>query len=190
MDLIMNADIADRILGFCTDAIEEEMTFLSKDISDAVFLASASDNPDMIGDEGYRKYTLKNVKRLSDRMHSDGGLIIFHPHGIFSTEDRHDLLSESIDTRVDGFQFSEGNEPEGILEVCEGKCAILGGVTAFTTLLLGPEKRIIRDTDRFLSCFENTNYIMTCSCSLNRDQPLDYLKIMAERIHQYNGGRA
>ena len=172
MDLIMNADVADRILAFCTDAIEEEMTFLSKDISDAVFLASASDNPDMIGEEGYRKYTLKNVKRLSDRIHSNGSLSIFHPHGVFSTEDRHQLLSESIGTGVDGL------------------CTILGGVTAYTTLLLGPEKRIIRDTDRFLSCFEDTNYIMTCSCSINRGQPLDYLKVMADRIHQYNGGGA
>ena len=190
MDLIMNVDIADRILGFCTDAIEEEMTFLSKDISDAVFLASASDNPDMIGEEGYRKYTLKNVKRLSDRIHSNGNLSIFHPHGVFSTEDRRELLSESIETGVDGFQFSEGNEPEGILEVCEGKCTILGGVTAFTTLLLGPEKRIVRDTDKFLSCFEDTNYIMTCSCSVNRGQPLDYLKVMADHIRQYNGGKS
>ena len=188
MDLIMNEDVAEKILDFCTEAIEEEMLFLADGISDAIFLASASDNPDMIGEEGFEKYSLKNVKRLNSRIHSEGHLSIFHPHGVFSTEDRQHLLSESLETGVDGFQFAEGNEPEGILEICKGKCTILGGVTAPTTLLLGPEKRIIRDTDMFLSTFKDENYIMTCSCSLNRGQPLDNLRIMTDHIHQYNRG--
>ena len=186
MDLLMNADIAERVVGFCTDALIEEMDCLSDGISDAVFLASASDNPDMIGDGGYRNYSLRNVKRVNDAIHEKGLMSIYHPHGVFSTDDRQELLDESVSVGIDGFQFAEGNEPEGILEICRDRCAVLGGVTAFTTLLLGPEKRIIRDTDRFLSIFEDTSYIMTCSCSLNRGQPLDNLKIMADHIHQYN----
>ena len=189
MDLIMNRDVADRIVGFCTDVLIEETDFLSEGISDAVFLASASDNPDMIGEDGYRDYSLKNVRIISDRIHSNGLLSIYHPHGVFSTDDRHEVLRESVMTGVDGFQFAESNEPEGILEVCKGKCTVLGGVTAFTTLLLGPEKRIIRDTDRYLSAMEGTSYIMTCSCSLNRGQPLDNLRIMADHLHEYNRGR-
>ena len=189
MDIMMNEDVASRILVFCTETLEYEIDFLTDGISDAVFLASASDNPDMIGNDEYRKYSLKNVKRLNEKIHSDGLLSIYHPHGMFSTEDRQDLLSESISIGIDGFQFAEGNEPEGILEVCKDRCTILGGVTAFTTLLLGPERRIIRDTDMFLSSFEDTSYIMTCSCSLNRGQPLDNLRIMTDRIRRYNEGR-
>ena len=186
MDLLVNKDIADRIVSFCTEVLIEEMEFLSEGISDAVFLASASDNPDMIGEDGYRHYSLKNVKKVSDRVHDNGLMSIYHPHGVFSTDDRQEILRESIGTGIDGFQFSEGNEPEGILGSCDGECAVLGGVTAYTTLLLGPEKRIIRDTDRYLSAMEDSSYIMTCSCSLNRGQPLDNLKIMADHIHRYN----
>ena len=189
MDLLTNEDVAEKILDFCTEALIEEMDLLSDGISDVVFLASASDNPDMIGDDDYRRYSLKNIRKINDAIHSRGLPSIYHPHGVFSTDDRQHLLKESVDVGIDGFQFAEGNEPEGILEVCDGKCAVLGGVTAHTTLLLGPEKRIIRDTNRYLSAFGGTSYIMTCSCSLNRGQPLDNLKIMADHLHQYNEGR-
>ena len=190
MDLISDIPLAERILDFCTRAATEEMEYITKDISDAVFFASASDNPDMIGEDGFIKYSAKNVKRITEKAHSDGLLTIFHPHGVFSTDDRQGLLKKALDTDVDGFQFAEGNEPEGIIEVCGNDCAILGGVTSYTTLLLGPYARIIRDTDRYLSALEDSYYIMTCSCSLNRGQPLDNLKIMADHIHDYNRGRA
>ena len=188
MDFAMNAEIADKILDFCTDVLVEEVDFMTEDIADAVFLASASDNPDMIGDDGYTDHSLKNVKKINEAIHSNDLLSIYHHHGVFSNEDRQHMLKESLKIGIDGFQFAEGNEPEGILEVCDGKCAILGGVTAYTTLLLGPEKRIIRDTDRYLSALKDTNYIMTCSCSLNRGQPLDNLKVMTDHLHEYNKG--
>ena len=190
MDILTDESLAEKILDFCTEATIEEMRYVSRDLSDTVFLASASDNPDMIGDDGFERFSIGNVKKITKVAHDDGLLAIFHPHGVFSTDDRHGLLKMALDTGVDGFQFAEGNEPEGITEVCADKCAILGGVTSYTTLLLGPDERIIRDTDRYLSALEDSNYIMTCSCSLNRGQPLDNLKIMADHIHDYNRGRA
>ena len=120
----------------------------------------------------------------------DGILSIFHPHGVFSTDDRVDVLRASIDTGIDGFQFSEGNEPLGVLESCDGRCAIMGGVNAYSTLLLGPEKRIVRDTNRFLDDLADHHYIMTCSCSVNRGLPLENLKAMADTLHAFNEGRA
>ena len=190
MDLISDVPLAEKILDFCTEAAAEEMRFVTKDLSDSVFFASASDNPEMIGEDGFEKYSVRNVKKMTDRAHSDGLLAIFHPHGVFSTDDRHGLLKTALGTGVDGFQFAEGNEPEGIIEVCGDRCAVLGGVTSYTTLLLGPDDRIVRDTDRYLSALEDSYYIMTCSCSLNRGQPLGNLKVMADHIREYNGGRA
>ena len=190
MDFATDETLAKKILDFCTEAAVEEMKFVTKDLSDAVFFAAASDNPDMIGEDGFREYSAKNVKRITEKAHSDGLPVIFHPHGVFSADDRHPLLKEALNTGIDGFQFAEGNEPEGIIEVCGNRCAILGGVTSYTTLLLGPDARIVRDTNRYLSALSGLHYIMTCSCSLNRGQPLDKLKIMADHIHEYNGGRA
>lgn len=188
MDLVSDKILSEHILQFCADAIEEDVRFVSKDIADSVFFASASDNPDMIGEEDFVRYSVRHIRHLSDVVHKDGILSIFHPHGVFSTDDRKDLLSNVISSGVDGFQFSEGNEPEGIAETCDGRCAILGGVDAYSTLLLGPEKRIRRDTGRFLQSFKDTSYIMTCSCSVNRGLSIDNLSIMADELHRYNGG--
>lgn len=188
MDMIENEGLASKVVNFCTDAMTDQMKFMTDGISDAVFLASASDNPDMVGNDGYTEYSLRNVRKMKDAIRSEELPVIFHPHGIFSTDDRRSLLNRTLDIGMDGFQFSEGNEPEGILEGCRGRCAILGGVDAYSTLYLGPEKRIVRDTDRFLRVFENSEYILTCSCSLNRGQPLDNLKVMADRVHAYNRG--
>lgn len=189
MDLLINSKIADRILELSTNIICEEIEYMANGISDAVFLASASDNPDMIGNNEYLHYSLENVKKISDSVHSINLLTIYHPHGVFSTEDRQHLLRASVNTGIDGFQFAEGNESEGIKEICKDKCAILGGVMTHTTLLLGPENRIIRDVNRYLTDMENECYIMTCSCSLNRGQPLNYLKTMADHLHAYNEGK-
>ena len=190
MDTIENPDVAESIVEFSVDVISHEMRFLYDGIAEAVFLASATDNPDMIGDDQYLALSIDGVRRLTAEAHDDGILSIFHPHGVFSTDDRVDVLRASIDTGIDGFQFSEGNEPLGVLESCDGRCAIMGGVNAYSTLLLGPEKRIVRDTNRFLDDLADHHYIMTCSCSVNRGLPLENLKAMADTLHAFNEGRA
>ena len=189
MDVITEPDLAGRIVDFSVDVISYEMRFLYDGIADAVFLASATDNPDMIGDEAYRSLVLEGLRGLTEQAHSDDVPVIYHPHGVFSTDDRVELLNASLDTGIDGFQFSEGNEPSGILESCEGRCAVLGGVNAYSTLLLGPEKRIVRDTNRFLDELADHHYIMTCSCSVNRGLPLQNLKVMSDTLHAFNEGR-
>ena len=188
MDLALNPELSDKIVSFSAEASELEMMGLSDGIADAAFFASASDNPDMIGKKDFKSRTLTNIKKMASRAKDEGLLTIFHPHGVFSTDDRRDILDASLRTGVDGFQFSEGNVPEHIGEGCRGKCCILGGVDAYSTLLLGPDKRIVRDTMRFIDSFKDDPYIMTCSCSLNRGLPLDNLRIMADTLHTYNGG--
>ena len=186
MDLALNKDLSDRIMRFSVDAIRYEMLGMADGIADCVFYASASDNPDMIGDD-FLDRSIPGIRELTEYAHKEGLPAIFHPHGVFSTEDREDMLKASIDTGVDCFQFSEGNEGIAVADVCRGKCSVAGGVNAYSTLLLGPEKRIVRDTNRFIEDMKDEPYIMMCSCSVNRGLPLNNLKIMADTIHEYNG---
>lgn len=190
MDLLVEPDVAERIIAFSVEAISHEMRYMSCDIADAVFLASATDNPDMIGDEAYLEHCIPNIRRLTEEIHTDGHMSIYHPHGVFSTEDRQGLLEASIGTGIDGFQFAEGNEPSGILDSTKGRCSIMGGVNAYSTLLLGPDKRIVRDTNRFLEELSDHNYVMTCSCSVNRGLSLNNLRVMSDTLHVFNEGRA
>ncbi len=185
MDLELNRGFVDRLLKFSTEAISYEMRHMSKDIADGVFYASATDNPDMMGVENYIEYSVPYVKKLTEQVHDDGLLAIYHPHGVFSTDDRSDILKASVDTGVDGFQFSEGNDPEGMILHTHGKCAILGGVNAYSTLLLGPDERIVRDTKRYIEALKDESYIAMCSCSVHRKLPLHNLQVMADTVHSY-----
>lgn len=186
MDTEMNPDIAQEITEFSKDVMISMIDFIGTENCDSVFLAAATDSPDMLGPENYRKYVLKHVKTVTEHVHSYGKPTIFHPHGIFSTIDRRDLLSDSIDTGIDGFQFAEGNEPAGILRETKGRCAIMGGVDAFTTLLIGPEKRIVRDTDGFLDILGHEDFILTCSCSIHRGLPIRNVKTMVDEVRKFN----
>ncbi len=183
MDMIENPDLVSKLVSFCTDALIVQAEYMSDGIADAVYLASASDNPDMMGDDDYRRHSLPAVRCIVDRLHDLEIPSIFHPHGVFSTEDRHDLLMESASV-ADGFQFAEGNDPLPIAGSCRDTCALLGGVNGYSSLLLGPEERIIRDVDRFLDEMEGTHYIMTCSCSVNRGLPIENLRVVAEELRR------
>ena len=189
MDFMMNPDIAEKVVDFSVEAISIESEYMSKGIADAVYFASATDNPDMVGNVEYLKYSVDNIRKLSDQVHSEGICTIFHPHGVFSTDDRKELLDRSVATGVDGFQFAEGNDVEGILDGCKGKCSILGGVNAFSTLLMGPDKRIIRDTNAFLDQLADHHYVMTCSCSINRGLSIDNLRVMSDTLAEFNRAR-
>lgn len=186
MDLIENPDIVDRLVSFCTDALIVQAQYMSDGIADAVYLASASDNPDMMGDEEYRRYSLPSVSRITSKLHGLGVPTVFHPHGVFSTDDRRGLLLESAAV-ADGFQFAEGNDPVPIAEACGDSCALLGGVDGFSSLLLGPDERIRRDVKRFVDAMADSHYIMTCSCSVNRGLPIGNLRVIADELRRLTG---
>ena len=185
LDTYTEPDIAHDLTKFSEEMIKVIIERLHEN-SDAAFLASASDNPDMLGLNEFLDFSVKHVKNIVKMTHGLGLPIIFHPHGVFSTEDRIDVLKASIGTGIDGFQFAEGNEPEGILEQTKGRCSVLGGVDAFTTLLLGPEQRIRRDTLRYLNECKDGDHIFMCSCSLHRGLPINNVKTMVDTVKEFD----
>lgn len=185
MDTTVNPDVAQTVMDFAANTMWEMIDHMNLESCDCVFFASASDNPDMVGPEEFARFSLPKIKWLTDRIHKEGKRTIFHPHGIFSTDDRRELLKKCLDTGVDGFQFAENNVPEGILRETKGRCCILGGVDCFTTLILGNPERIKRDANQFLELLGNEDYIMTCSCSLNRGIPIDAVKTLGEYIRKW-----
>jgi uroporphyrinogen-III decarboxylase len=187
MDVILNPDVVSGLMAFSEGVIRSTAEYIGTDCADALFLAAASDNPDMLGLEEYKKISLPHVKSITEFCHGMGLPVIFHPHGLFSTGDRRDVLKASLDTGVDGFQFAEDNTPEGILKETRGRCCVMGGLDAFNVLLLGPDERIVRSVDSVLDVLFGEDYIMTCSCSVNRGMPLDNVKTMVDAARAYCG---
>ncbi|NLL94479.1 MAG: hypothetical protein GX224_01780 [Thermoplasmatales archaeon] len=188
MDTMSEPGIARDMVRFGTDVMKEIVSFMGNDVYDTVFLAAASDNPDMLGPEGFLEYSIQSVKEITAFCKDMGLPVVFHPHGNFSADERVPLLYESVSTGIAGFQFGEGNDPATINAELSGKCSVMGGVDSFTTLLLGPDERIRRDVWKFLDVLEGDGHVATCSCSLNRGLPLGNVKAMVDAVRAWGGG--
>ena len=170
---------------FVKDVIDigNEATFnfveMIEDDIDLVFLASASDNPGLFGNDVFDDITVPYVKQYTERMHRMGKPVMFHPHGDFTVPD---LIESVISTGVDGFQFAEQNGPCKICRNIRDRCVVMGGTDIVPTLYSGTKEEIIASTERYLNSCSPRRYIFSCSCSLQRGVPLENIRIMAETV--------
>ena len=170
---------------FVTDVIEtaieatETFTEMIMDDIDAVFIASASDNPDLFGSEKICSVTAPYLKDMVKWIHHRGRPVIFHPHGDFCSKG---LMDAVLDTGIDCFQFAEANDPSKICEHIGDRCAVMGGTDIVPTLYSGNKEEIIAESDRYILACSGNRYIFSCSCSLQRGTPIDGIKIMCEYI--------
>ena len=163
--MISEKDHVNKVIKITT---EHTMSFIEKihknGAMDCVFLASATDNPDLFGQDIYEEMVLPHVKELVSRTHGLGYPVIFHPHGVFYD----DLITKTIGTKIDGFQFSEGNEPGKITKMINKRCAVLGGTDIVPTLLSGTDEEIRERTEYYVRSCSPGNYVFMPSCSLHR----------------------
>jgi len=176
------------IISLCLDHSYSFLEHLDADGSmDCVFLASATDNPDMFGCDIYKEFSTEHLKRMTTRIHKMGYPVIFHPHGVFTTPSTEKIFDETIRTDIDGFQFAEENDPSKIISMIDGRCSVLGGTDVVPTLLNGSCDEIENETMRYINTCSNANYVFMCSCSLHRATSLNNIKIMSDTVHRYNG---
>ena len=180
LDMYFNRDLASRYVDFATDlSVEFLRTIDSQADLDCSFLASASDNPDIFGQEAFRHYTLPNLRRLRETASELGLPTVFHPHGDLSAPENLPLLEEIVATGVKGFQFAERNDHLALRREFGQRITLMGGIDAFSTLLLGPLERIVQETEGFLNDFRPWDrYVFMCSCSLHRGMPLAHVEAM------------
>ena len=180
-------DLVNDIISLCLAHTYSFLERLDSDGSvDCVFLASATDNPDMFGHDAYSDYSLRFVRKMADRIHRIGYPVIFHPHGVFTSPETKKIFNDTIRTGIDGFQFAEDNDPREIVSRINGRCSVLGGTNVVPTLLNGPEDRIRNETLDYINTCKNANYTFMCSCSLHRATPLGNVKTMADAVHDHN----
>ena len=179
--------------GYAEDAIrlgvEHSMMFieeLHKNGSiDCVFLAAATDNPDLFGVDVYEKTALRWIRKMTSEVEKMGYPTVFHPHGCFSDLDK-DIMDKTIDTGIKGFQYGDGNDPGTITSLIDGRCAVMGGTDIVPTLLRGPEEKIRSETMMHIEACSEGSHIFMPSCSLHRGLSLDNLKIMTDVVKEYN----
>lgn len=152
---------------------------------DSVFIAGATDNPDLFGPELYRRYVLNDVKGITDKVHKMGYPLIFHPHGVFSADGMKETFDMTVSTGIDGFQFAEDNDPNTITKWIDNRCAVLGGTNIVPTLLNGTDDQIRAETKMYVDACREGSHIFMASCSLHRKTDLGRIKVMTDAVRKY-----
>jgi len=179
--------------GYAEDVIrlgvEHSMMFieeLHKNRSiDCVFLASATDNPDLFSTDVYEKTALKWVRKMTSAVDKMGYPTIFHPHGYFSDLDK-SVMNKTVETGIKGFQYGDGNDPGTVTSMIDGRCTVMGGTNIVPTLLRGPEEKIRSETKMHIEACSAGCHIFMPSCSLHRGLSLDNLTVMMNVVKEYN----
>lgn len=187
LDMHFDPGLAARYVDYATDLSAEYLKAIGSQADlDCSFLASASDNPDIFGREAFQRFTVPNLRRLRDASATLGLPTIFHPHGDLSAPENLPLMEDVIATGVEGFQFAERNDCLALRERFGKRIALMGGIDAFSTLLLGPVDRIIGETEAFLRDFRPWDrYVFMCSCSLHRGMPLAHVDAMMDCVRGF-----
>ena len=181
--LISEKDRVNDIIELSTEHTMRFIEELDRNASiDCVFLASASDNPDLFGCEIYRDVIVPNVRDLTSRIHKVGYPVIFHPHGVFMRDCMHDPFEDTIRTGIDGLQFSEGNDPEEITSMIDGRCSVLGGTDIVPTLISGTDEEIKERTEYYIRGCSSGSHIFMPSCSLHRGTSISKIMKMIDVV--------
>jgi len=181
-------DLIDDIISVCLEHTYSFLEHLDRNGSiDSVFMASASDNPDLFGPEIYENFTIRWLKRMTDRIHKMRYPVIFHPHGTFTSPGTEKVFDDTVRTGIDGFQYAEENDPRKIVSMIGGRCSVLGGTNIVPTILNGSEKEIRDETLFHINACENADHVFMCSCSLQRATPLSNIRVMCDTVHRHNG---
>lgn len=182
MDLSSEPDYAREVIDHATEMGRRFMEAVSESV-DCLFLASATDNPDLFGADVFLSHSIPGLKRLVSAADSLGLPTIFHPHGDFSASGNREALERSISTGIAGFQFAEGNDQDLMKQAVGGRICLLGGIEVHSTLLLGPPERIVQETQACLDRFRPWDgYVFMCSGSLHRGMPLENVDVMARTV--------
>ena len=181
--LISEKDHVSEIIELTTEHTMRFIEELDRNRSmDCVFLASASDNPDLFGCEIYRDVIVPNVRDITSRVHRIGYPVIFHPHGVFTRDCMLGPFEDTIRTGIDGLQFSEGNDPERITSMIGGRCSVLGGTDIVPTLISGTDDEIRERTEYYVRGCSSGSHIFMPSCSLHRGTSIERIMKMIDTV--------
>lgn len=188
MDLELEPTRGEEYVRYATELGEDYIKTIGESSAvDTFFVAAASDNPDLFGIENVIDLTLPGLRRLRSASCDLGSPMVFHPHGDLSDIRNVTYLEGAIDTGVEGIQFAERNNASVLKTQVSSKVALMGGIDAFSTLLLGPWQNIIQESNEYLRLFHPyQGYVFMCSCSLHRGMPLENVEFLMHYLRGHS----
>ena len=186
MDLVMDKTYVEDLLEF-SKKIEMTMNerICSEGSCDAILIPGAYDNVDLIGLDALERFCIPNLVEMRERVSSFGLPTIFHPHGALTTGPGVKALELFMDTGFDCIYYGEDVDHRKFRELTKGRCSMMGGIDTASTIYLGPDDRVIRDTEDVLKQTDGADYIFTCSCSVDAYLDRKRLKLMIDTVREH-----
>ena len=185
MDLISGNGYVERLLGFSekvSDIITEKIC--STGTCDAVMLPGAFDNVDIIGINDMKRYCIPSLKSINRTVRGYGLPVIFHPHGALTEGYGTETLELFLGLGYDCIYYGEGVDHRRFNEITEGRCSMMGGIDTYSTIYLGPDERVVKDTEDVLEQTDDADFIFTCSCSVDAYLNRGRLKLMMDTVRK------
>ena len=114
--------------------------------------------------------------------------VLFHPHGTLTSGNGIDALDRFIDIGYECIYYGEGIDQRKMSDLTRGRCSIMGGIDTASTIYLGPDERVVKDTAKVIDDADGSDFIFTCSCSVDAGLNKDRLKLMVDTVKRMGGG--
>jgi len=183
MDMMVDEGYFSDLMDFSRDVVD----YVSKRMfdesgADFVIIPGAYDNVDLIGLDALKEFCIPDLKRIHTRCKDNGLDTVLHPHGVLTSDIGKKALDSFIEIGFECIYYGENNDHSVIGGLCEGRVVTMGGVDSATTIFLGPDERVIGDTQHVLDAMRDRDFIYTCSCSVDRGLDLHRMGLMMDIV--------
>ena len=186
MDLISGNGYVERLLGF-SENVSDIITDRICDTGtcDAIMLPGAFDNVDIVGINDLRKYCIPSLESINRTVRKCNLPVIFHPHGALTEGYGTEALELFLGLGYDCIYYGEDVDHRRLKELTRGRCSMMGGIDTYSAIYLGPDERVVKDTEDVLEQTEGADYIFTCSCSVDAYLDRNRLKLMMDTVRKH-----
>lgn len=173
-------------MGFSEQVMKNMIERICPDsICDGILIPGAYDNVDLLGLESLKRYCIPYLRDMKKGISGYGLPTIFHPHGAFTKGPGIEALKMFTDIGYECIYYGEDVDHRKFKELTNGKCSMMGGIDTASTIYLGPDERVVRDTEDVLKQTDGTDYIFTCSCSVDANLDKGRLKLMMDTVRKH-----
>ncbi|MGN1044768.1 MAG: uroporphyrinogen decarboxylase family protein [Candidatus Methanomethylophilaceae archaeon] len=179
MDIMCSPDYFSDLMRFSvrvTDIVSDAI--LGDPSADFVVIPGAYDNVDLIGEDDLRRVCVPGLAHTYGICKGYGRDVVFHPHGMFTSDIGRRALDLFIGMGFECIYYGEGNDHAEIAKMCRDRIPLMGGVDSATTIYLGPDDRVRKDTGYVLDSMRENAFIYSCSCSVDRGLDLHRMELM------------
>ena len=183
MDMVNEPDYVKELMEFTTKCCEGlARRHIEETESECSIIPGAYDNPDLISLDDLDRICIPSLKRVRSILSRDSRPVIFHPHGALTLSPGRDAFESFVEIGFDCIYYGENCDHGEMCRIADGKVSVMGGIDTATTIFLGDDDTVRKDTKSVLEATDGYDFIYSCSCSIDRNLNAGKLKVMMDTV--------